>query len=120
MSRICRPVTETLFVVCPVFMLFKDIASERKQSLLLVSRVQLYLMQRYCQRAERELALGFPSAAISYANIVQTFLNSEQFDHFFRMRSPKAQCGARSIHLPAFVVGIEAVAGVPVLEHLEI
>lgn len=34
MSRICRPVTETLFVVCPVFMLFKDIASERKQSLL--------------------------------------------------------------------------------------
>ena len=67
MSRICRPVTETLFVVCPVFMLFKDIASERKQSLLwfpephlilfkdiaseqkesllLVSRVQLYLMQ---------------------------------------------------------------------------
>lgn len=67
MSRICRPVTETLFVVCPVFMLFKDIASERKvsllwfpersyvlcrdianewkESLLLVSRVQLYLMQ---------------------------------------------------------------------------
>ncbi|CCZ14628.1 unknown [Prevotella sp. CAG:487] len=45
MSRICRPVTETLFVVCPVFMLFKDIASERKESLLFVSRVQLYLMQ---------------------------------------------------------------------------
>ena len=53
------------------YILCKDIANEWKESLLLISRVPLYLMQRYCQRVEREFTLNFLSAAISYAKIVQ-------------------------------------------------
>ena len=29
-------------------------------------------MQRYCKRAERKLVFSFPSAAISYAKVLQT------------------------------------------------
>ncbi len=53
------------------YILCKDIAKERKESLLSICRVQLYLMQRYCKRAQRKFTFNLPSAAISYAKVLQ-------------------------------------------------
>ena len=62
-NRTCSWFPECRYILC------KDVANERKENLFLISRVQLYLMQRCCKRAERELVLNFPSAAISYAKV---------------------------------------------------
>jgi len=38
----------------------------------LIAKIQLYLMQRYCQRVQRKFTFNLPSAAISYAKVVQS------------------------------------------------
>lgn len=38
----------------------------------LVAKMQLYLMQRYCQRVQRKFTFNLLSAAISYAKILQS------------------------------------------------
>ena len=51
------------------YILCKDIANEDKESLFSICRVQLYLMQRYCQRGQRKFTFNLSSAAISYAKL---------------------------------------------------
>ena len=46
----------------PRLILYKDNANERKESLLLISRVQLILYKDNARRVERRLVLTFPSA----------------------------------------------------------
>ncbi len=46
----------------PRLILYKDNANERKESLLLISRVQLILYKDNARRVERGLVLTFPSA----------------------------------------------------------
>ena len=60
----------------PKHILYKDIANERKESLLSISRVQHILIQRYCKAratARRENAvlphLTLPNRSISYTKI---------------------------------------------------
>ena len=46
----------------PKLILYKDNANERKESSLLISRVQLILYKDNARRVERGLVLTFPSA----------------------------------------------------------
>lgn len=56
-----------------------------------------FLMQRYCQRAERKLVFNFPSAAISYAKIkIKNDSYANNCHVMFSLLSKKAFCVGRS------------------------
>ena len=81
------------------YILCKDIAKERKESLLSICRVQLYLMQRYCKFEKRKVFLYF-KWPVHYTNDCTLRLKFKAYNKYLNIKIKKVYRTSPKINVP--------------------